>query len=151
MEIFPFVNEKIYDNGSSVMENTGRKTIKVEKRKFKRFKVKDLSFALLKSSFYEELGEIIDISKGGLAFQYLVGENQIKESVELDIILAGNGLHIKKLPCKTISAFEIINKIDFSSLKMKRHSIKFGELDNNQISELDYFIKQHTISEAQAS
>jgi len=35
------------------------------------------------------------------------------------------------------------NKIYFSSLKMKRHSIKFGEL------ELDYFIKQYTISEAQ--
>jgi hypothetical protein len=53
------------------MENIGRKTIEVENRKFKRFKVKDLSFALLKSSFYEELGEIIDISKGGLAFKYL--------------------------------------------------------------------------------
>lgn len=130
------------------MENIGRKTIKVEKREFTRFKIKDLSFALLKSSFYEELGEIIDISKGGLAFQYLVGENQIKESVELDIILAYNDFYIKKLPCKTISDFDIINEIYFSSLKMRRHSIKFGELDNNQISELDYFIKQHTISEA---
>jgi hypothetical protein len=131
------------------MENIDRKTIEVENRKFKRFKVKDLSFALLKSSFYEELGEIIDISKGGLAFKYLVGENQIKEAVELDIILAHNGFHIKKLPCKTISDFEIINEIYFSSLKMRQHSIEFGELDNNQISELDYFIKQHTISEAQ--
>jgi len=133
------------------MENIVRKTIKVEMRKFTRFKVKDLSFALLKTVFYEELGEIIDISKGGLAFKYLVGENQIKEAVELDIIHAHNSFHIKKLPCKTISDFEIINEIDFSSLKMKRHSIKFGELDNNQISELDYFIKHHTISKAQAS
>jgi hypothetical protein len=130
------------------MENMDRKTIKVEKRKFTRFKIKGLSFALLKSSFCEELGEIIDISKGGLAFQYLVGENQIKEAVELDIILAHNGFYIKKIPCKTISDFDIINEICFSSLKMRRHSIKFGELDNNQISELDYFIKQHTISEA---
>ena len=133
------------------MENIDRKTIEVENRKFKRFKVKDLSFALLKSDSYEELGEIIDISKGGLAFQYLVGENQIKEAVELDIILAHNGFHLKKLPCKTISDFEIINEIYFSSLKMRRHSIKFGELDNNQISELDYFIKQHTSSETQVS
>ena len=131
------------------MGNTDRKTIKVEKRKFTRFKVKDLSFALLKSDFYEELGEIIDISKGGLAFQYLVGENLIKEAVELDIILAHNGFHLKELPCKTISDFEIINEIYFSSLKMRRHSIKFADLDNKQISELDYFIKQHTSSEAQ--
>ena len=133
------------------MENIVRKTIKVEMRKFTRFKVKDLSFALLKTVFYEELGEIIDISKGGLAFKYLVGENQIKEAVELDIIHAHNSFHIKKLPCKTISDFEIINGIDFSSLKMKRHSIQFGELNNKQISKLEYFIKQHTISEAQAS
>ena len=132
------------------MENIGRKTIEVEMRKFTRFKVKDLSFALLKTAFYEELGEILDISKGGLAFKYLVGENQIKEAVELDIIHANNSFHIKKLRCKTISDFEIINEVDFSSLKMKRHSVKFGELDNNQISELDYFIKQYTISEVQA-
>ena len=132
------------------MENIGRKTIKVEMRKFTRFKVKDLSFALLKTVFYEELGEILDISKGGLAFKYLVGENQIKEAVELDIIHAHNSFHMKKLPCKTISDFEIINGVDFSSLKMKRHSVKFGELDNNQISELDYFIKRYTISEVHA-
>ena len=132
------------------MKNIEMKTIKVEKRKFKRFKVRDLSFALLKSASYEELGEIVDISKGGLALQCLVGEQRIEESVELDIILAGNGFHIKKMPCKTISDFEITNKIYFSSLKMRRHSIKFGELDDHQISELDYFIKQHTIGEAQA-
>ena len=131
------------------MKNIEMKTIKVEKRKFKRFKVKDLSFALLKSASYEELGKIVDISKGGLALQCLVGEQRIEESVELDIILAGNGFHIKKMPCKTISDFEITNKIHFSSLKMRRHSIKFGELDDHQISELDYFIKQHTIAEAQ--
>jgi len=130
------------------MENIDKKTIKAEKREFNRFKTKDLSFALLKSASYEELGGIVDISKGGLAFQYLVGEDRIKEPVELDIILAGNGFHIKKIPCKTISDFEITNEIYFSSLKMRRHSIKFGELDNNQISELDYFIKQYTIGEA---
>jgi len=130
-------------------ENIERKTIKAEKRKFNRFKVKDVSFALLKSASYEELGEIIDISKGGLAVQCLVGKQRIKESVELDIILAGNGFNIKQMPCKTISDFEITNKIYFSSLKMRRHSIKFGELDNHQISELDYFIRQHTIGEAQ--
>ena len=133
------------------MENIGRKTIEVEKRKFTRFKVKYLSFALLRAVLYEELGEIIDISKGGLAFKYLVGENQIKEAVALDIMHSGSDFYIKKLPCKTISDFELINEIDFSSLKMKRHSIKFGELDNNQISDLDYFIKQYTISEAQAN
>jgi hypothetical protein len=132
------------------MENIDRKTIKVENRKFKRFKVKDLSFALLKSASYEELGEIIDISKEGLALQCLIGEHRIKESVELDIILAGNGFHIKKMPCKTTSDFEITNKIYFSSLKMRRYGIKFGELDDHQISELDYFIKHYTIGEAQA-
>jgi len=131
------------------MENIGRQTVKVEKRKFTRFKLKDLAFALLKSDSYEELGKIINISKGGLALQYLVEDNQIKEAVELDIVLANNDFYIKKLPCKTISDFEMINKIYFSSLKMKRHSIKFGELDNNQTSELDYFIEQHAISETQ--
>lgn len=133
------------------MENIDRKTVKVEKRKFKRFKIKHLSFALLKSSFYEELGEIIDISKGGLAFQYLGEKNLVKESDKLDIILAGNGFHIKKMPCKTVSDFEIINNLHFSSLKMRRHAVQFGELDNNQISELDYFIKHHTIGEAQVN
>ena len=121
----------------------------IEKRKYKRFKVKDITFALLKSSYSEEMGEIVDISRGGLAINYFVGKDSIiKESVELDIILADNGLYIKNMPCRIISDFEITDKFYFSSIKMRRHCIQFRELEISQISELDYFIQNHTIGKA---
>jgi len=120
----------------------------IEKRKDKRFKVKDITFALIESSYSKEMGKIVNISRGGLAFNYFTGKDRIKKSDKLDIIMADNDLRIKNMPCKTVSDFEIPDKFYFSSIKMRRHCIQFRKLEISQISELDYFIRNHTIGEA---
>jgi hypothetical protein len=48
----------------------------VEKRKHKRFRSKDLAYAAFGSKAMK-IGQIIDISLGGLAFQYIADGDQI--------------------------------------------------------------------------
>ena len=116
----------------------------IERRKHKRFQVQDIAFAVLRGQA-ELLGQIIDISKGGLAFHYIVSDKNVKNSFELDILLAYYGLYMEKIKFKTISDFQIPNKSPFSPIIMRRHGIKFGELAPNQVSMLEDFIREYTI------
>ena len=48
----------------------------IERRKHERFAIKDVAFAILRTENDEELGQITNISMGGLAFQYFVGNRE---------------------------------------------------------------------------
>lgn len=122
------------------METSGQ----AERRKHKRFQVEDIAFAVLRGQV-ELLGQIIDISRGGLAFHYIVSGRNVKSSSELDILLAYYGLYMEKIQFKTISDFQIPNKSPFSPIIMRRHGVKFGELMPNQASRLEDFIREYTI------
>ena len=116
----------------------------VERRKHKRFQVQDIAFAVLRGQV-EQLGQIIDISKGGLAFHYIVSGRNVRSSSGLDILLAYYGLYMEKIQFKTISDFQIPNKSPFSPIIMRRHGVKFEELTPNQASMLEDFIREYTI------
>ena len=68
-----------------------------DRRKSKRYKMKDVAFAVLTSGSDEELGQVINISRGGLAFEYFVGSRQIRDAKYLDIMLTKNELYINKI------------------------------------------------------
>jgi hypothetical protein len=78
----------------------------VGKRKHKRFRSQDLAFAAF-GPHVKEIGQIVDISRVGLAFRYIAYGDQLNESCELEVYLANNGFHLKKVPFKTISDIEI--------------------------------------------
>jgi len=83
---------------------TNKKEI-VEQRKHKRFNVQKSVFAAFRPPSVK-IGPIIDISRGGLAFRYINGEEPSNESSELDILIDDNTFHIDKVPFETISNFE---------------------------------------------
>ena len=93
------------------------------------------------------MGQILDISRNGLAFHYIDDGKKSNGSYYVDILLTKKGYYLKKIQSKIISDFEIINKVPFSSITMRRRSVKFGELMGEQISQLEYFIQNHTIGE----
>jgi len=119
-----------------------------ERRKHKRFRVQNGAFAVLTAFSWphstQKLGQIIDIGMGGLAFSYIASEEPSNGSLELSIFLAENRFHLRNIPFKTISDVET-KKVPFSSITMKRSGVQFGELTPNQISQLKYFISNHTI------
>jgi len=118
----------------------------VDKRKHTRFRSQDLAFAAF-GSHSKEIGEIIDISMGGLAFLYIADGDQINESRELEIYLAKDDFHLKEVPFNTISDFELPNEFPTSSIIMRRRGVQFGDLRQDQVSQLGYFNRNHTVGE----
>ena len=128
------------------MDNVNSRKKIVERRKHKRFKVQDGTFAVLTPHFYN-WGQIIDISKGGLAFRYTGNELPPNVSSNLGISLANIGFYLGRVPFKAISDFEIDNEVAYSFTTTRRCGVEFGELTLNQISQLEYFMGNHSIGE----
>jgi len=119
----------------------------LERRKHKRFKVQNGAFAVLGAPPWPhstKVGQIIDMSMGGLAFSYIAEQEPSNGSFELGIFLADNSFHLRKIAFETISDLET-NGVPCSSITMRRSGVQFGELTPNQISQLKYFIRNHTI------
>jgi hypothetical protein len=123
-----------------------RKEEHKERRKYIRFRAKDGALIELRS-LRGRLGEIIDISKGGLAFRYIDIGDRPKGSFELDIFLKETGFRLEKVPAKTISDLETKKYFPYSTTKTRRQGVQFGKLRRQQISKLDDFIKNYTTGE----
>jgi len=128
------------------MDNLTKGKKIVERRKHKRFQVRDGAFAVLTPHFYN-WGQIIDISRGGLAFRYTGKELPPNVSCDLGISVANIGFYLGRLPFRAISDVELGNEVPYSLTRIRRCGGEFGELTLNQISELEYFIRNHTIGE----
>ena len=126
------------------MDNVTKRKKIVERRKHKRFQVEDGAFAVLTPHF-AKVGQIIDMSMGGLAFSYIAEQEPSNGSFELDIFLTDHSFYLEKVPVKTISDFEIANEVAYSFTTTRRCGVEFGDLTLNQISQLEYFIRNHTI------
>jgi len=118
------------------MESRGQ----IERRKHRRVQVQDIAFAVLRDPD-RQLGQIMDISMGGLAYNYIAGSGNVDSALELDILLAYKGLYMEKIQFEPVSDFQIANKSPFTPITMRRRGIKFGELTPKQISMLKNFIQ----------
>ena len=116
-----------------------------EQREYKRFRVPKNAFAALGPD-YIKVGQIINISMGGLVFRYHNSKGPSNAS-ELDIFLAGRAFYLYKLP------FEIVwdsltDKKPCSCINMKQCGLQFGNLTPHQIAQLKYFFQAYAIGEA---
>ena len=117
-----------------------------ERRKDKRFKLKDPAFAIMYCS-PTITGKIIDISRTGLAVRYhriVEGPNEFSE---LDIFKSDFRFYIDNIKAKTILDVGIIDKKNIESKEMRRCGIQFRDLANNQISQLENIIQNFTLAE----
>jgi hypothetical protein len=117
----------------------------VERRKHNRFSVSKGAFVALRPH-YGKIGQVVNISMGGLAFTYMADEERPSRSFELDIFLAGGSFYLQGVPFGTISDFHN-DGIPLSSVKMRRMGVQFGDLTPHQVSQLEYFIQNHTEGE----
>lgn len=117
-----------------------------ERRKHRRFATKDIAFAIIRSDGEEELGQIINISMGGLVFQYFIGNREFQKAERLDVLLADSGVHVENIRFKVVDDYELVNELPFSSITKREQRVFFSALDEIQQKELDSFIKRHTHS-----
>lgn len=119
---------------------------RVEHRKHKRFQIPKGSFAALGPDC-TKVGPVVDMSMRGLGFRYVGSEEPPKGSY-VDIFLSEGDFYLGKVPIKTISDVEVVDKAPSSSTTLRRCGVKFGTLTQNQKAQLERFILYHTIGEA---
>ena len=118
-----------------------------DKRENSRFWIQEYAYAVLRPSS-KKVGQIVDISRGGLSFRYPdTGEEQI-ESFELDIFLVGDDFYLDKIPFKTVSERDMEIELPDQSLTMKQCGVKFDELTLEQIERLDLLIQKYAKGKA---
>lgn len=116
-----------------------------ERRKLKRFQVQDGAFAVVRPEF-TRLGQIINISYEGLAFQYAATANQENGASELDIFLTGDAFYLENMSFETVCDRRATKKSSKGFLPLRRCSVHFKDLTGTQIAQLEYFIQNHTIN-----
>jgi len=117
-----------------------------EKRKFIRYQVKEKVFAALGEQF-SRVGKIIDISLGGLAFDYVNEESGNNDLTRIDIFSTANGMHLRRIPCRKIYELPITQGLepaeDSETLNVKRCGVMFGSLSQGQIEQLKLLIDRY--------
>ena len=92
------------------------------------------------------LGQIIDVSMGGLAFRYIADMVRLRGSYELEIVWGDCSCRLDKIPFKTISDYEIDSEASLN-LATRRCAMQFTDLTDKQKSDLRYFIQNHTTAD----
>ncbi len=128
----------------------GRKRT-IERRKNKRYKAVEGAYAAI-SPNSNKIGQIIDISMGGLCFKYINTENNSEEPVnrnEASIFLSSMGYYVGDLPFQTIADYEITDRPSFSSMKVRKRHVKFTDLTFKQLFDLDNYLKNNVSEQIQ--
>lgn len=118
-----------------------------DSRKHDRYRVKDHIYVNLRSESGEEVGQLVDISKGGLSLQFLATDENPKTYTDLGI-LASMDLAMEKIPFRTVSVEEVNNHIPLSMTRILRYSLEFENLTSDQKAKLDFFINNYTYGNA---
>ena len=122
----------------------------LERRRYTRFKAKDDAVVLISTPAERLYGFLLDISTGGISFEYIpVSKDQI-ETKEVNIILDGSNLRFDRLLSKSISDIEI-EESNYTPVKMRRRGVQFVGLTNEQLSNLEWFIQDSALEMAQAN
>ncbi len=122
----------------------GRKRT-VERRRNKRYKAVEGAYAAISPNSHK-LGQITDISMGGLSFKYFDTSNNDTEAEEIPedaVFLSSMGYYVGDLPFKTVSDYEIINAPSFSSMKVRKRHVRFTDLNFKQLFDLDYYLRNN--------
>lgn len=117
-----------------------------DRRSYPRYKVKDGAYAAL-SPDSTIMGQIVDISRGGLCFRYIVHREQETESMATHIFVGDNGFYLEKMPYEIVEDSLIDKGSSFSSIIMRQRRVYFSNLTPNQFAQLDYFLQNRTTCE----
>lgn len=114
---------------------------RIDKRKHKRFDVKDGAYSVL-SYHPTVMGQVINMSMDGLAVTYK--GKRLEESNEVDLFISDAGFYTDQIPVKTVSDHKLAGKFLFSSKTIWQRSLQFGDLTNDQKSQLKQFLQRYT-------
>ena len=97
---------------------------------------------------YERVGKLIDLSLGGLAFEYITGVNSSLESSQINIFKVGEVFNLHNLPCRIVYDIPLPPVRDgIEALKRSRNrrcGVIFDNLLEESYVNLTLFLESHT-------
>ncbi|MFZ5569742.1 MAG: PilZ domain-containing protein [Thermodesulfobacteriota bacterium] len=117
-----------------------------ERRQHRRYPAQSGTFAAF-MPYSARRGQIVDISKGGLAFHYIT-DGRRSSSQHLAILVIGEGVFVNHIRCETVSDFTVTPASPFSAAPLRRCSVKFLDLQPEQVQKIDRLIAFHTIRDS---
>jgi hypothetical protein len=126
-----------------------------ERRRNARLNPKELTFVAVRPEFSQS-GELLDISRGGLCFQYLRKLNpggDMKTPLKIDIFIINNGYYLPKVPCTLVYDVEDKNGPTLFPMRLefRRCGLRFGELSEVQAHQVELYLRKHTVKETRNS
>ena len=119
-----------------------------KRRKYVRFLAQPSAYAVLGSSF-TKIGKILDISMGGLAFEYFSSSEDLNQyDSTVTIFITVNSFYLENVPCQMISDLPKCSSDNSSVLNsnylVKRSCLQFTTTLEDQKQRLEYFLNNHT-------
>ncbi len=119
----------------------------MERRKHLRFKVQEGAYTAINNGSLM-IGQIQNLSKGGLAFRYLDHGKQAEGSYKAYIFITDNDFFLQNLLFNTITDVHIDFEYHFSTISKRQCGGQFSELTQSQMFQLDHFIEDYTTNGA---
>ena len=118
--------------------------INKDRRKYQRYSVKEGIYASINPPSLK-IGQIFDISLGGLSFTYMNDDTSVAEILYPSVNIFSNAeKHFKDIPFQQVGDSQIKNNPSFCSLEIRKLRIQFGVLSDTQISNLYEFIEKNS-------
>lgn len=114
-----------------------------ERRKYPRFMAMEGAVVIATSNF----GNVINVSKGGMAVSYINWDNKKGGKGLLDVMYEGD-IVLHDFPFSVIPESETYNMGQSRMIVMKQQRIKFGPLTPDQKAQLDFYLNEYTFGEA---
>ena len=102
----------------------------------------DIAFAVMRCA-PAKMGQIVNISMGGLVFQYAQEAQGSAKPSCLDILLADCRYYLDNLNFEMIVDVPAPDESEFDSVKTGLIAVKFKNLTVTQKQQLNHFLKNH--------
>lgn len=111
-------------------------------RNYSQMSIGEIAMVLYKSES-EVLGQVKELSLGGIGFKCDHGGIAAAGDVELDLLMAEKGIYLHNLP---YSAIEIkpVASVKKRSCKFRTNAVRFKKLDAQQKQQLQELLSHHT-------
>lgn len=115
--------------------------MKTEQRKYRRYRMKEDEFILFHDG---NVGRMCDLSIGGCSCKCMLTENTLKKPTNLSILYSDNRgrLTIESVPFTIVHGC-LNNILPFTSTRMRKCGIKFGDISSSQKKQIELLISQY--------
>jgi hypothetical protein len=113
----------------------------IERRCHERLEVQSGAIASPKMTV---LGQIMNVSQGGLVFRYVASRKRSHESKTLNIALTDGSFRLEWIPFIVVWDVSMPQSYSCGGISLRYCGVRFGNLTDSQKLQLRYFVKNYT-------